>query len=519
MRRLPATLVDLDMSVSTGRVVDFRARDWIRFQPGPSTVPLIYPEHLRGGEITWPKDGKKPNALVECDQTTSLLLPRGVYTVVKRFSSKEERRRIVATVYRPSPGRDGAVAFENHLNVYHRNDRGLPHDLATGLAIFLNSSLVDFYFRQFSGHTQVNATDLRTLRYPSSDALERLGRKAANKQLGLDDIDRLVFEELGNMEESDPVQATKRITQAKEVLKALGLPRAQLNERSALTLLALLNLRPDTPWAAATDPLRGVTEMMSFFEEHYGKKYAPNTRETVRRQTVHQFEEAGLVMRNVDDPKRAVNSPKTVYKVVPEVLQAIRTVGTKAWDGQLKRYLGKARSLADKWAYERKMARIPVKLDDTMLTLSPGGQNDLIRKIVEDFCPRFTPGGHVLYIGDADNKWIINKKNAFAKLGLTFDEHGKMPDVVVLYPEQEWLVLVEAVTSHGPVNPKRHDELKRLFKGSKAGLVFVTAFEDRGTLNKFLREIAWETEVWIAESPDHLIHFDGERFLGPYGSK
>jgi adenine-specific DNA-methyltransferase len=519
MRRLPATLTELRIGVSTGRVVDFRARSWLRLEPEPGTVPLIYPNHLRGGEVTWPKNGKKPNALVDSEATAGLLLPGGVYTLVKRFSSKEERRRIVATVYRPAPGRDGPVAFENHLNVYHCDDEGLPVELAIGLAVFLNSSLVDLYFRQFSGHTQVNATDLRTLRYPSADSLRRLGRKAGEGPLDQDQVDQLIHEELSDMGEPDPVKAMKKIADATVILKALGLPRGQLNERSALTLLALLDLRPSTPWAKASSPLRGVSEMMSFFNEHYGKKYAPNTRETVRRQTIHQFEEAGLILRNPDDPERAVNSPKTVYKVTPQALEAIRTFSTKRWELALRSYLQIAQSLAEQWAYKREMARIPVKLGDVEISLSPGGQNDLIRRIIEEFCPRFTPGGHVLYVGDADSKWALNKEAEFADLGLAFDEHGKMPDVVIYYPEQEWLVLVEAVTSHGPMDPKRHMELKRLFKASKAGLVFVTAFEDRRTLNKFLRDIAWETEVWIAESPGHLIHFDGERFLGPYGPK
>jgi adenine-specific DNA-methyltransferase len=174
---LPALLSDLDVEVSTGRVVDFRAQEHLRMQPEPGTAPLIYPAHLRGGAVAWPQpDSKKPNALAVNDQTQPLLLPRGTYVLVRRFTAKEERRRVVATVVTSDdlPGRQ--VAFENHLNVYHRGGRGLPLGLARGLAIFLNSAVVDRFVRQFSGHTQINATDLRQLRHPSIEELERAGR-------------------------------------------------------------------------------------------------------------------------------------------------------------------------------------------------------------------------------------------------------------------------------------------------------------------------------------------------------
>jgi hypothetical protein len=163
------------------------------------------------------------------------------------------------------------------------------------------------------------------------------------------------------------------------------------------------------------------------------------------------------------------------------------------------------------------MSRIPVTiLDGQTVSLSAGGQNVLIAKIIEDFCPHFTPGGKLLYVGDADEKWAIFDRESFAELGVTVNAHGKMPDVVVYHVERNWLVLIEAVTSHGPVNPKRREELKTLFGGSNAGLVYVTAFLDRKTLLKYLSEISWETEVWVAEAATHMIHFNGERFLGPY---
>ncbi|HEX5242833.1 MAG TPA: BsuBI/PstI family type II restriction endonuclease [Tepidisphaeraceae bacterium] len=155
--------------------------------------------------------------------------------------------------------------------------------------------------------------------------------------------------------------------------------------------------------------------------------------------------------------------------------------------------------------------------DGRTLQLSSGGQNVLTKEIIEQFAPRFTPGGHLIYVGDAGEKHLLNDEPYLAKLGVTIDRHGKMPDVVIHFQEKNWLVLVEAVTSHGPVNLLRHTQLKDLFATSTAGLVFVTVFLDRQSMREYLPEIAWETEVWVADAPDHLIHFNGSRFLGPYG--
>lgn len=314
-----------------------------------------------------------------------------------------------------------------------------------------------------------------------------------------------------------PVAAAKKIEEAISILGQLGLPKAQQNERSGLTLLALLDLKPNTPWNKAGSPLIGITEMMNFFETYYGKKYAPNSRETVRRFTVHQFVQAGIVAPNPDTP-RPINSPNYVYQIEPDVLKLIREFGTRQWDINLPRYLDSLETLREKYAQARQMQRIPIRVSDDMeITLSPGGQNVLIKQVLEEFCSRFTPGATLIYLGDAEDKWVYFDKAKFETLGISIpEEHGKMPDIVIYYTEKNWLVLIEAVTSHGPVNPKRKIELEELFAGSKAGLVFVTAFNTRRTLMRYLSEVAWETEVWVAESPDHLIHFNGERYLGPY---
>jgi hypothetical protein len=309
----------------------------------------------------------------------------------------------------------------------------------------------------------------------------------------------------------------QKIQEALEIILALGLPRQQQNERSALTLLSLLDLKPADRWQDAENPLIGITPMMEFFERYYGKKYAPNTRETVRRQTVHQYMQAALIVPNPDKPSRPTNSPKAVYQIEPSALKLLRAYGKRGWKKSLQAYLQTVDSLKKLYDREREVERIPVTLaSGQALKLSPGGHNALVKKIIEDFCPIFTPGGRMVYVGDTGEKWAYFDAAILKKLGVKIEEHGKMPDVVVHHGEKNWLVLIEAVTSHGPVNPKRRKELKALFAGSKAGLVFVTAFHDRHKMMKYLDDISWETEVWVAESPTHLIHFNGERFLGPY---
>jgi len=340
------TLEDLHITVSTGRVVDFRAADFLRMEPEATTVPLLYPLHLQQGVVKWPIYGsKKPNAIVDTYQTQSLLVPNEHYVLVKRFSSKEEKKRIVAVLYEPEQFSHPRVGFENHLNYFHQEGQGLDPILARGLVAYLNSSLVDAYFRQFNGHTQVNATDLRSITYPTRSQLEALGSQIKTQALSQAELDELIKKELLPMAESEEgsthqlTQGRQKIAEALSIIEALGFLRSQQNERSALTLLALLDMKPDTPWSQAKNPLRGITPMMDFFREYYGKEYKPNTREKVRRQTVHQFFEVGLIQANPDQPDRPINSPKAVYQVEQGALALFRTFGTSEWDQALRTYL------------------------------------------------------------------------------------------------------------------------------------------------------------------------------------
>ena len=312
----------------------------------------------------------------------------------------------------------------------------------------------------------------------------------------------------------------KKVQEALEILVEVGMPRAQQNERSALCLLAICDLKPDDRWSDAQNPLIGITPIMEFAAKHYmDKPYAPNTRETVRRQSMHQFCDAGLSAYNPDKPNRPVNSPAAVYQITAEMRALVHTFGTPKWHEALLLFKSQRQSLAEKYAAARDMAMVPLSVGvrDTV-NLSPGEHSVLIRQIVEVFGAHYAPGGILIYAGDTGDKWGFFDKGALAALGVTPDSHGKFPDVIIYMPDKNWLLLCESVTSHGPVDSKRHEELKRLFATCKAALVYVTAFPTRAVMARYLPVIAWETEVWCAEAPTHLIHFNGTKFLGPYSA-
>lgn len=307
------------------------------------------------------------------------------------------------------------------------------------------------------------------------------------------------------------------VQEATILLGSLGMDDERRNERSALTLLALLGLRPQDSWGDSTNPTLGTRAIMDWMRDHYMRDYAANTRETIRRFTLHQFVEALLVQQNPDRPDRPVNSPKWNYQVTDEALAVIKSHGTSRFEARLALYLSQVPSLRTQYAAARELARLPIVLPNgELFSLSPGGQNVLIKQMVDHFCPQFTPGGELLYIGDADSKFSFLERARLESLGVSIDRHGKMPDLVVYMADRNWLVLLEAASSHGPVDAKRRTELASIFGGSTAGIVYVSCFPDRKEMRKYLHALAWGTEVWCAEDPAHLIHFDGERFLGPH---
>lgn len=313
-------------------------------------------------------------------------------------------------------------------------------------------------------------------------------------------------------------QPVATVDSARELLASFGFDSERSNERSALILLALLGLKPGDRWDTSTNDLYRTFEAMEAVRA-WGTHWKANTRETVRRRTLHQFVAEGLVEYNADDPDRPVNSPKANYRVSPPALDVMRRWGTDDGDAALVAYMADRPGQVAAYAAARDLHRVPVMLPDGgAVTLSPGGQNVLLKAMVEEFCPRFTPGGQVLYLGDAD-KDATNDTSALGALGVTLNEHGKLPDLIVYMPDKDWLILAEAASSHGPVDAKRHRELANLFAEATPGLVYVSCFPDRPTMRKYLADLAWETDVWVSDAPDHMVHFNGSRFLGPYPTK
>jgi hypothetical protein len=303
-----------------------------------------------------------------------------------------------------------------------------------------------------------------------------------------------------------------KIKEALQVLIDLGVPKGQQNERTALCLLALTGIKKNSQWIEANNPLIGITPIMEFAKAEYKKEYAPNTRETFRRFSMHQLVEAGIALYNPDKTDRPVNSPQTVYQLTPLVLHIVKLFGTNEYAKAVEVYHQKIGTLAERYQASREMDMIPVQNIEG-LKLSPGKHSQLIKEIIDNFAPRFIPGALLLYAGDTGNKWGYFDKKTFETIGITLDKHGKMPDCIFYFKPKGWLVLVEAVTSHGPIDSKRKIELQKLFDTDMT-LVFVTAFQDKQTFVRFTAEIAWETEVWLSDNPSHLIHFNGNKFLG-----
>jgi len=306
-----------------------------------------------------------------------------------------------------------------------------------------------------------------------------------------------------------------RIEAAREILKALGLPRAQQNEMAALVLLALADLGPDTPWVDARRISRTVTKgIMAFISEEYGRKYAANTRETVRRQVLHQFVQGGIAEYNPDNPNLPTNSPKAHYALTEPVVKVLQAYDSGSYAKAIDSFLSSQPALVDVYRKKRHVRMVPLTLPDGQkLELSPGAHSLLQARVVEDFAPRFAPGGELLYMGDTAQKTLYLAHQELKKLSVPISGHDKLPDVLLLDSGNGRLFIVEVVTSHGPVSHKRLQELEKMFSKCSFQRIYVTAFPDIVEFKKHIADIAWETEVWIAAIPDHMIHFNGPKFL------
>jgi hypothetical protein len=283
----------------------------------------------------------------------------------------------------------------------------------------------------------------------------------------------------------------RKIQEAKKILKALGIPAAQQNEISALTLLALCGLKPKDSWSKASRKSLTITKgIMAFIVEHYQKVYAPNTRETFRRQVLHQFVQARIVDYNPDEPNLPTNSPHAHYALSSAALNAIRTFSTSRWKTASKQFVRQHGALLEIYRKERAARLVPVQMPDGhTLTLSPGKHNEVQAAVVEQFAPRFAPGAKLLYLGDTAKKNLFFDDEQISTLGIPITKHDKLPDAVLYDTKSNWLFLIEAVTSHGPMSPKRVYELEKMFAKCSIGKVFVLLFRTLMNSANILRKL------------------------------
>ena len=309
-----------------------------------------------------------------------------------------------------------------------------------------------------------------------------------------------------------------KIEIAKDLLEKIGMPTAQQSTLCCLTLLAMANVKKDGTFQDATNDWIRIHDVISFIDKEYGVIYAENSRETFRKQAMHHFRTAAII----EDNGKATNSPNYRYRLTNEFLRVIQSItesdGTCVCednDYELQSFINRHQSLKDIYASKKQMQKMPVKINNQDFTFSPGKHNQLQKAIIEEFAPRFAPNSECLYVGDTTEKDLVKNVKKLKELGFEITLHDKMPDVVLYREDKNWIYFVESVTSVGPMDPKRIVEIEQMTGKVSAGMIFVTAFLDFKTFKKFSESLAWETEVWIADMPDHMIHLNGDKFLGP----
>lgn len=302
-----------------------------------------------------------------------------------------------------------------------------------------------------------------------------------------------------------------KIDEARKFLTDVGMPKQQQADLCCYVLLAMANIKQNSNWSQASNEWIRIHDILQFTKNEYGTTYAENSRETFRKQALHRFRTAALI----EDNGKATNSPQYRYRITPETLELIKKIGTVEYQEDLAAFLKSHEKLVDIYASKKKMTKMPVLINGIDFTFSAGKHNELQKAIIEDFAPRFAPYSECLYVGDTIEKDLVKNVAKLQELGFEITLHDKMPDVVLYREDRDWIYFVESVTSVGPMDPKRIIEIGDMTKNVTSGKIFVTAFLDFKTFKKFSESLAWETEVWIAEMPDHMIHLNGDKFIGP----
>ena len=302
-----------------------------------------------------------------------------------------------------------------------------------------------------------------------------------------------------------------KMDEAKALLKELNVPNKQYADLCCYTLLAMSALSENSNWDDATNEWIRIHDVILFTKNNYGIIYAENSRETFRKQAMHHFRNAAFI----EDNGKATNSPNYRYRLTEEMLNLIKSYGTDNWADKKEKFLAVHESLICMYKSKRNMLKMPVEINGKSITFSPGKHNELQKAIVEEFAPRFAPHSECLYVGDTVKKDLVKNVDKLRELGFEITVHNKMPDVVLYRADKNWIYFVESVTSVGSMEPKRIKEIEEMTANVTAGKIYVTAFLNFKFFKRFSETLAWETEVWIADMPDHMIHLNGDKFLGP----
>ena len=307
-----------------------------------------------------------------------------------------------------------------------------------------------------------------------------------------------------------------KLETAKTLLTQIGMPIKQQSMICVFTLLAMANVRKDSPWCEASNEWIRIHDIIAFTAECYGVVYAENSRETFRKQALHPFRTAALI----EDNGLATNSPNYRYRLTNEFLKVIQeqtdddSIASEP-SMALQIFMSNHESLSEIYASKKRMQKMPVRINQQEFTFSPGKHNVLQKAIIEEFAPRFAPNSECLYVGDTIQRDLVKNVEKLSELGFEITLHDKMPDVVLYREDKDWIYFIESITSVGPMDAKRIVEIEALTKNVSAGKIYISAFLDFSTFKKFSDQLAWETEVWIADMPDHMIHLNGDKFLGP----
>lgn len=313
------------------------------------------------------------------------------------------------------------------------------------------------------------------------------------------------------------------INHALFILETFGIPldgTPRRLERMAIAFLAISDIKSVKEIKNAKNLINDsyalkTREVIEYVNKHFQENISSGSYDDIRRKDLKLLVAAEIVLQS--SPNSATNDSTRGYGLNPQFAKLLKGYPHKNWEKRIKNQLKGVKSLSEQLKRKRNLTRIPVELPSgKKLSFSIGLHNDLQKAIIEKFLPIYGFGAKVLYVGDTSNKYLHLDQSGLKALNFFEISHDELPDIIAYSKEKNWLYLIEAVHSSGPISELRLLQLKRLTKNCKAEIIYVTAFLNRTTFRKFIGEIAWETEVWIADNPGHLIHFNGEKFLGPY---